>query len=177
MFINDWNTLIDRMAALHRDPAVNFGLEVEDPRPPAEPEVIADAERRLGVRFDDVFRGFLARCNGWASLGADWYLFGADELGQSSVWQESMVGVNAYFDSEQNPLTAAVGHKLVLIADNLNTAHFLVAAFSIDEYEPVSRCYDCMSGEDAEIPDYYSWMAEWRDTMERDIARGESNDG
>lgn len=65
------------------------------PGPPATDTMIADAEHRLGVRFDDQYRRFLRRCNGIDKIGS-FDLYPVDELGVSQRW----TSVNTFLAGE-----------------------------------------------------------------------------
>jgi len=53
----------------------------------ATPEQIAEAERRLGITFDDQYRALLGTINGWDGVIYNDVLLSTDELGQGPLWE------------------------------------------------------------------------------------------
>lgn len=127
------------------------------PNPPATDAAIAAAERRLGVRFDRAFRGFLRECDGWPRFGTV-QLYGAGDLGAGEKWRRDSTFAEMYFATEASgALIVPHGYRRVLIGKAPVSQRFIMMVFPAVPGIGPSSCWDCTAGIDLRYPDFGAW--------------------
>lgn len=69
----------------------------------ATPEQIAEAEGRMGIRFDDQYRALLSTINGWDGIVFTDVLLSTDELGQGPLWERAQESLGYLYDEGPIP--------------------------------------------------------------------------
>jgi pentatricopeptide repeat protein len=125
--------IIEEVLEVERQEAERQEAEVySKPRPPADDDAIAAAEKARGREFSAPYRAFLKACNGWEAFSWGISLYGTDDLsGEAYDWAEEVLSYSEDVEEELE--------KSLLIGKNENDATIIML---LDSGEVVDFLYE-----------------------------------